>query len=100
MGNVKHWKIADWQADFQLAKNARLDGFALNMAFNETGNENTVETAFLAAEAVGGIKFIFSFDYAGGTSGPWPKEHVIAFINSKLKPIPSESSNPLEWAQS
>ena len=51
-----------------LAKDAGIDAFALNMASGDSTNNATIPMAFAAAEAVG-FKLFFSFDYAG--NGPW-----------------------------
>ena len=80
VGNVKSWNVDNWKADIQLAKNGRIDGFALNIAYGEMNNGESIEFAFQAAKAMD-FKMIFSFDYAG--KGAWPEQSVIDLINSK-----------------
>lgn len=62
-----------------LARDAKLDGFALNMAWGEETNKASLDNAFAAANALGGFKLFFSLDYAG--NGPWPQEDATAIIN-------------------
>jgi hypothetical protein len=68
----------DFRDDIRLAKEAHIDGFALNVAANEEGNERSLDMMFEASDALG-FKLIFSFDYAG--NGPWDKEDVIFHID-------------------
>lgn len=65
-----------------MAQKAHIDGFALNMAYAELGNEASTKNAFDAADALA-FKLIFSFDYAGGRSGPWPQKTVTEWINGQ-----------------
>jgi hypothetical protein len=62
-----------------LARDAKLDGFALNMGWNETTSIDSLANAFKAANALGNFKLFFSLDYAG--NGPWPQKEASAFIN-------------------
>jgi hypothetical protein len=62
-----------------LARDAKLDGFALNMGWNETTSVDSLANAFKAANALGNFKLFFSLDYAG--NGPWPQKEASAFIN-------------------
>lgn len=59
------------------AKGVSIDGFALNMAANDTTNDKALPLAFSAAKEEG-FKLLFSFDYAG--NGPWRKSKVIQMI--------------------
>lgn len=61
----------------QLAKEAHIDAFALNMAYGEEMNDISLGNAFSAARSEG-FKLMFSFDYAG--RGPWPKALVISML--------------------
>jgi hypothetical protein len=70
VGNVPTWDVATWQADIRVAQAARIDAFALNIAFGDPNNLATLSRAFQAANILG-FKLFFSFDYAGGT--PWPQ---------------------------
>lgn len=77
---MKHWDVSQWLADIQLAKIAHIDGFALNIAYGEKRNAESIDFAFEAAKAAS-FKMIFSFDYAA--KGPWPQEEVIRLVNSE-----------------
>ena len=70
--------VDDWKADILLAKNAHIDGFALNIAYGEPKNAESIALAFQASQFYG-FKLIFSFDYAG--RGFWPPQDVINLIN-------------------
>ncbi|EDN99493.1 hypothetical protein SS1G_02347 [Sclerotinia sclerotiorum 1980 UF-70] len=78
VGNVPSWDISAWEADIKLAMEAHIDAFALNVAFGDEGNQNSVANAFSAAE-LQGFKWFFSFDYAGGISA-WPLGTVVDYI--------------------
>lgn len=78
VSNTAQFTQADWENDIRLAKAAGIDGFALNMANNETTTTTSLPKAFAAANVVGGFKMVFSFDYAG--NGPWPKQVVIDLL--------------------
>lgn len=49
------------------------------MANDEDTTRSSLPYAFAAANAVGGFKLFFSFDYAG--NGPWDKSVVTGLIN-------------------
>lgn len=70
VGNTKAFGLGDWKHEIQLAQEAGIDAFALNMANNDTTNNIALPLAFDAATALG-FKLFFSFDYAG--NGPWDK---------------------------
>ncbi|KAG4436963.1 hypothetical protein IFR05_007533 [Cadophora sp. M221] len=78
VGNVPTWDVATWQADIRVAQAARIDAFALNIAFGDPNNLATLSRAFQAANILG-FKLFFSFDYAGGTR-PWPQSDVTSLI--------------------
>ncbi|KAK1445514.1 glycosyl hydrolase family 71 [Colletotrichum cuscutae] len=78
VGNTEHYSAADWIDDIELAQEAHIDAFALNMAKGEPMNAKAIADAFSNAEALG-FKLFFSFDYAG--RGPFSKEEVITWIN-------------------
>lgn len=61
-----------------LVKGAHIDALALNMAWEDSANDNSIKTAFDAARSVGGFKVFFSFDYGGDR--PWDKDTVISMI--------------------
>ncbi|KAF6827578.1 alpha-glucanase [Colletotrichum musicola] len=53
-----------------MAQEAHIDAFALNMAYDDPTNEDSVAAAFQHASSLG-FQLFFSFDYAGNR--PWPK---------------------------
>lgn len=73
IGNTGTYTVGDFVNDMQVAQQAAIDGFALNMGYNEPMNEDSVRMAFSAAAQVPGFKLFFSFDYAG-KNGPWPQD--------------------------
>ncbi|RDW92917.1 uncharacterized protein DSM5745_00239 [Aspergillus mulundensis] len=77
VGNANNYTLADWQTDIRLAVEAKLDAFALNIAYGDDSIADSVSLAFQAAQG-SGLSLFFSFDYAGGT-GPWPKDVVISY---------------------
>jgi hypothetical protein len=72
VGNTGTYAVADFVKDMQLAQQASIDGFALNMAYGDPVNDHSLPLAFTAASQVPGFKLFFSFDYAG--NGPWKLE--------------------------
>jgi hypothetical protein len=64
----------------QLALDAHIDAFALNMASGWYYNLQAVANAFAAARTLNSkFKLFFSFDYAG--NGSWPEAEVISMIH-------------------
>lgn len=80
IGNTAQYTVTDFVYDMQLAQQAHIDGFALNMAYLDDANDKSVPLAFEAATQVPGFKLFFSFDYAG--NGPWPMETVTEMLNT------------------
>lgn len=80
IGNTGTYTLTDMVYDMQLAQQAAIDGFALNMAYGDEANDKSVSLAFQAAAQVSGFKVFFSFDYAG--NGPWPKATVTEMIQT------------------
>ncbi|KAK1972908.1 hypothetical protein LY78DRAFT_675805 [Colletotrichum sublineola] len=76
--NSANYTSDDWIDDISKAQEAHIDAFALNMAYDDPTNENSVAAAFQHASSLG-FQLFFSFDYAG--NGPWPKADVISLIN-------------------
>ncbi|KAH7320769.1 glycosyl hydrolase family 71-domain-containing protein [Stachybotrys elegans] len=94
IGNTEYYNSADFVLEMRHAQAAHIDGFVLNIAYQEPANERSIPTAFEAAASIG-FKLLFSFDYAG--NGNWPKDTVIGMIN-KYKSHPSyfmRGSQPL-----
>ncbi|KAK0117589.1 hypothetical protein ONS95_011925 [Cadophora gregata] len=77
VSNTAEFAIEDWAKDMQLAQQAGIDAFVLNMAAKEETNTYSLSIAFSAARRVS-FKLFFSFDYAG--NGPWAKNDVIDLI--------------------
>uniref|UniRef100_L2FAV8 Alpha-glucanase n=1 Tax=Colletotrichum fructicola (strain Nara gc5) TaxID=1213859 RepID=L2FAV8_COLFN len=77
VGNTAEYTDELWRSDIQLAKEAHIDAFVLNMAHGDAVNEPSLERAFSSAKAEG-FKLLFSFGYAG--RGPWPKDIVIGYL--------------------
>lgn len=77
--NTALFTSSDWEREFSLAQEALIDAFALNIAWNGTSNERQIPQAFQVANSVG-FKLFFSFDYDG--NGPWPKEDVLALMET------------------
>ena len=80
VGNAANMSPGDWQNDISLAKAAGIDGFALNIATQDSYTDTVLQTAYAAAESVGGFSLFLSFDYASG--GPWQASDVVSKINS------------------
>ncbi|OLN96838.1 Mutanase Pc12g07500-like protein 1 [Colletotrichum chlorophyti] len=77
VGNTPDFTVSDWASNMNLAKDAHIDAFALNMAYDWHGNEKALELAFQAGSQ-SGFQLFFSFDYAG--NGPWPQGVVQSYI--------------------
>ncbi|OJD19207.1 hypothetical protein AJ78_00820 [Emergomyces pasteurianus Ep9510] len=69
-----------WETDIKLAKDAHIDGFALNIAPQDSYTNYVLLRAYEAATAVGDFTLFLSFDYLSG--GPWPADRVIRLINA------------------
>ncbi|KAK3390137.1 glycosyl hydrolase family 71-domain-containing protein [Podospora didyma] len=74
VGNVQSFDLSLWRKDISLAQEAKIDAFALNIAYNDKSIYDSLKIAFEAAR-LQNFKLFFSFDYAGG--GPWPKGDVL-----------------------
>ncbi|KAJ9668260.1 Glucan endo-1,3-alpha-glucosidase agn1 [Coniosporium apollinis] len=81
VGNVKSYTVDHWKKDIQLAADAGIDGFVLNIATPWDGPiAAQVGNAFQAATDIGSkFKLLFSFDYLGG-AGPWPSSDIIEIL--------------------
>ncbi|PYH89995.1 hypothetical protein BO71DRAFT_463829 [Aspergillus ellipticus CBS 707.79] len=77
VSNTAGYTVADWENEIQLAIDAHIDAFALNMAAGEDTTSTSVPNAFTAAQ---NLKFslFFSFDYAG--NGAWDKDDVVDLL--------------------
>lgn len=77
VGNTALFEVSDWASNINLAKDAHIDAFALNIAYDWPHNNEALDKAFQAAAGTG-FKLFFSFDYAG--NGPWPAGEVMDLI--------------------
>lgn len=77
VSNTAGYAVSDWEHEIQLAQDAHIDAFALNIANGEDTTSNSMPNAFLAAQK---LKFslFFSFDYAG--NGAWDKDDVLNLL--------------------
>ncbi|KAL2160953.1 hypothetical protein VTH06DRAFT_8665 [Thermothelomyces fergusii] len=78
VGNMPKCTLADWEDDMRLAQEARIDGFALNIAAQDPSNEASLELAFEAAGKFDNFSLFFSFDYLA--QGPWPAGRVTELV--------------------
>ena len=79
VSNSAEYTIADWENEIGLARDAKIDGFVMNMANGEASNGQPLANAFTTSSNLGNsFKFVFSFDYAG--NGLWDANDVIALI--------------------
>ncbi|KAM0327648.1 hypothetical protein ACHAQA_005941 [Verticillium albo-atrum] len=53
VSNTKGYTPANWEAEIVLARDAKIDGFALNMGWNEATNGESLDNAFKAANNLG-----------------------------------------------
>jgi hypothetical protein len=73
---------ADWETYIALwVQNARIDAFALYMAYGNSTNGVQVPLAFAAAVAKG-LWIFFSFDYT--SNGAWLQADVLVFLNAHI----------------
>jgi hypothetical protein len=79
VGNTASFGVADWIKNMNLAMEAHIDAFALNIAAGWVGNDAQIANAFNAANSLG-FKLFFSFDYAG--NGPWAESDVYNLIRT------------------
>lgn len=64
-----------------LAQEAHIDAFALNVATQDKGYEDTLKIAFQTANELG-FKLFFSFDYAAST--PWDRGTVLNILKEYI----------------
>ncbi|PGH07312.1 aminopeptidase I [Blastomyces parvus] len=92
VGNAAAMTHDEWESDITLAKEAHIDGFALNIGPQDSYTDDVLRKAYDAAAAVGDFTLFLSFDYLSG--GPWPIDRVIQTINSyKDKPAQFKYKN-------
>jgi Glycosyl hydrolase family 71 len=69
----------DWASDIAMAKAAKIDGFAMNIAAGDPNTDRVLAAAYAAAEAAGDFTMFLSFDYL--SMGAWNAGQVINKIN-------------------
>ncbi|PYH98406.1 hypothetical protein BO71DRAFT_406224 [Aspergillus ellipticus CBS 707.79] len=79
VGNADAMNASQWESDIREARAAHIDGFALNIATQDSYTDTVLDKAYAAAEKVGNFTLFLSFDYESG--GAWPEDRVIATIN-------------------
>ena len=79
MTNTALFTPDDWTTNIRLAQEAKIDGFAMNMAAWDSTNDLQLPMAFDIARNRG-FKLFFSFDYA--SNGLWTKEEVARLISA------------------
>lgn len=79
IANAVGYSASDWATQISLAQQAHIDAFALNIAYDASGNEEQVANAFSAADGTG-FGLFFSFDYDG--NGAWDQQSVIDYIQN------------------
>lgn len=88
MGVTTSYTVDKWTSDIKLAQGKGIDAFVLNIATPYEGNTATqVSNAFTAANSLAGqlssdFKLFFSFDYLGGTAGPWSSGDIVNILNT------------------
>jgi hypothetical protein len=102
VGNAQNYTSDDWKHDIQLAQQAHIDAFAMNVAYKDDSIFKSLETAFNVADNLG-FHLFFSFDYPGGPA-PWPSEDVYklastytgrgSYYNYKGQPMISTFEGP------
>ncbi len=83
VGTTYSYTQANWASDISRASGAGIDGFALNIGYQDTINsagfvQTQLRNAYNAADAAGNFKLFFSFDYQA--QGAWDKNTVINTI--------------------
>ncbi|KAL2264472.1 hypothetical protein VTK26DRAFT_37 [Humicola hyalothermophila] len=94
-----------WARDIQTAKEAGIDGFALNIGPSDSWTNTQLNYAYTIAEQIGDFSLFLSFDMA---AGHWSVPQVVDLINcyresvaqTKVegKPLVSTFEGP-EWAE-
>ncbi|KAI9822506.1 MAG: hypothetical protein M1827_000225 [Pycnora praestabilis] len=80
VGNSAGSTYDDWVDDVQKAKDAHIDGFALNIAPQDTYTDTSLQNAYNAADAAGNFTLFLSFDYL--SEGAWSASDVVTKINT------------------
>ena len=78
-GNAANMSPGDWASDIAMAKTAKIDGFAMNVAAGDPNTDRVLAAAYAAAENAGDFTMFLSFDYLSW--GAWDAGQVINKIN-------------------
>ena len=70
---------SDWASDIAAAKQAHIDGFAMNIASGDSNTGSVLAAAYQAAETAQDFKLFLSFDYL--SMGAWDAGSVTNLIN-------------------
>ncbi|XHF99131.1 hypothetical protein AWENTII_002640 [Aspergillus wentii] len=87
VGNAAAMTVEQWEWDIIEAQRAHIDGFALNIAQQDSYTQDVLDKAYFAAEKLGNFSLFLSFDYLSG--GPWPTDRVVTLINT-YKNLPAQ----------
>ncbi|KAI1388140.1 glycoside hydrolase family 71 protein [Hypoxylon trugodes] len=69
-----------WQKDITDAKASGIDGFALNIGYGNSWNDEQLQLAYDTASSVG-FNLFLSFDMADLSASPWTVDQVSSLIN-------------------
>ncbi|KAK0702854.1 glycoside hydrolase [Apiosordaria backusii] len=78
VGLTCHQVVEQWAHDIKTAKEAGIDGFALNIGPSDPWTETQLSHAYHEAEEAGDFVLFISFDMA---CGEWSVEQVVGLIN-------------------
>jgi glucan endo-1,3-alpha-glucosidase len=79
VGVAAEHSLETWVEDIFLAQQAKIDGFALNVAALDPNTASQVSLAYQAAEQLG-FQLFFSFDYAAW--GEWAISDVVNYLQT------------------
>jgi hypothetical protein len=77
VSNTAQFQASDWQTNFNLAKESKIDAFAMNIGRGDPNTERLLTDAFNAAIATN-FKLFLNFDYVSG--GVWTVNEVVSLI--------------------
>ncbi|OAX79204.1 hypothetical protein ACJ72_06477 [Emergomyces africanus] len=80
VGNAAAMTRDQWVTDINLAKEAHIDGFVMNIGPQDSYTDAVLRQAYDVATTLGEFTLFLSFDYL--SAGPWPADRVINIINT------------------
>ncbi|KAK4466453.1 glycoside hydrolase [Cladorrhinum samala] len=86
VGLTSHQSAEQWSHDIKTAKEAGIDGFALNVGPSDIWTEAQLSHAYHEAEQAGDFVVFISFDMACGS---WTVEQVVNLVN-QFKDLPAQ----------